>query len=159
MLIGTRVAVAAIAFAAAAPLLAQDVAAGSLHIGQPWSRQTAPGQSAGGGFLTIANRGTADDRLVSASSPVAAEVQIHRMTVEGGIMKMRRMADGLVIPAGRTVALRPGGYHIMFIGLKRPLALGTSVPVTLRFAHAGEVAVRFKVLPITATSAEEGSDD
>ncbi|MDZ3830457.1 MAG: copper chaperone PCu(A)C [Sphingopyxis sp.] len=159
MHITTRAALAASLFAAATPLLAQLVTAGPLRIDQPWSRQTAPGQKAGGGFLNITNQGRIDDRLIAASSPIANEVQIHRMTVEDGVMKMRQMTDGLALPAGKTVALKPGGYHLMFMGLKRPLELGDNIPVTLRFQRQGAVTVRFKVRPITATSVSGGRHD
>ena len=141
--------------ATATPLLAQSFTAGKLVIDRPWSRQTAPTQKVGGGFLTITNKGTAADRLVSATSSVAAEVQLHTMSMDGGVMRMRQMKDGVAIPAGKTVELKPGGLHVMFIGLKRPLAVGDSVPVTLRFARQGNVHVRFKVRPVGATGPVE----
>lgn len=143
-----RFASIALLAAAATPLLAQSVTAGKLVIDQPWSRQTAPGQKIGGGFLTIANKGNADDRLLSATSPVAGEVQLHTMSMDGGVMRMREVKDGIAIPAGKTVALKPGGYHLMFMQLKRPLALGESFPVTLRFQRQGAVKVSFKVKPV-----------
>lgn len=143
-----RFASIALLAAAATPLLAQSVTAGKLVIDQPWSRQTAPGQKVGGGFLTIANKGNADDRLLSATSPVAGEVQLHTMSMDGGVMRMREVKDGIAIPAGKTVALKPGGYHLMFMQLKRPLALGESFPVTLRFQRQGAVKVSFKVKPV-----------
>jgi copper(I)-binding protein len=151
--------VALFAAAAATPLLAQSVTAGQLVIDHPWSRQTAPGQKVGGGFLTITNKGKADDRLISASSPVAGEVQLHTMSMDGGVMRMRQLKDGISIPAGKSVALKPGGLHIMFIGLKRPFALGETIPVTLRFQRQGAVTVRFKVEPVGATGPSEKRHD
>ena len=83
--------------ATATPLLAQSVTAGKLVIDHPWSRQTAPAQKVGGGFLIITNKGKAADRLVSATSSVAAEVQLHTMSMDGGVMRMRQMKDGVAI--------------------------------------------------------------
>ena len=90
----------------------------------------------GAGYITILNKGTSDDRLVSASSPVAGMTQIHEMKMEGDVMKMRAVPH-LDLPAGRTTELKPGGYHIMLMDLKKPLAAGTSVPLTLTFRDAG----------------------
>lgn len=154
-----RLAAGALLAAAATPLLAQSVAAGKLVIDQPWSRQTAPGQKIGGGFLTIANKGKADDRLISATSPVASEVQLHTMSLDGGVMRMREVKDGIAVPAGKSLALKPGGYHIMFMGLKRPFALGESFPVTLRFQRQGMVKVQFKVTPVGAAGPSEMHHD
>lgn len=128
---------------------AHDFASGALAIGHPWMRETAQGQSAAGGFMTIANSGGTGDRLTGGSTPIAREVQIHATRMDGGVMRMRWLEDGLPVPAGKTVALRPGSVHIMFIGLKRPLKRGEMIPVTLAFARAGKVAVRFKVKAVT----------
>lgn len=149
-----RVATAMLFLAAATPLLAAVTTAGKLIIDQPWSRQTAPTQKVGGGFLTITNRGKADDRLIAATSAVAGEVQLHSMTMDGGVMRMRQLKDGIAIPAGKSVALKPGGYHLMFMQLKRPLKLGETFPVTLRFQRQGAVKVSFKVEPVGFTGSE-----
>lgn len=139
----------AIAIAAAAPLSAQAVASGNLSIGHPWARETAAGQTTGGGFLTVANKGKIEDRLIAARSPAAAKVEIHSMIMDAGVMKMRPVSGGLAVPPGGTLELRPGSFHIMFIGLKAPFRRGEVVPVTLTFAKAGKVDVRFKVEPVT----------
>lgn len=133
----------------ALPVTAQSVRQGSLTIDGAWTRQTAPGQSVGGGFMTIVNRGKAADRLLSGSSPAAAKIEIHTMSMDGGVMRMRPLADGLAVPAGGKVELKPGGYHIMLIGLKKPLALGGRIPVTLRFQRAGSVTVQLQVNSIS----------
>lgn len=133
----------------AAPLAAHGVAVGDLKLGHPWSRETAPGQTAGGGFLTVTNSGRQDDILLSATAPVARQVQIHTVSIEGGIMRMREVKGGLPIPAGTTVALKPGGYHLMLIGLKAPLKQGTLIPAELRFKRAGKVRIQFKVEAIS----------
>ncbi|MCT2398433.1 copper chaperone PCu(A)C [Novosphingobium mangrovi (ex Huang et al. 2023)] len=133
-----------------APLAAAGKPAPTVSVTNAWARETAPSQVNGGGFATIANTGTVDDRLVSAASPVASEVQLHTMSMDGGVMRMRQLTDGIAVPAGQTVMLKPGSLHVMFIGLKHPLKRGENVPVTLRFARAGTVKVNFAVQPVGA---------
>jgi len=142
-------AAALLAVPGARPSQAHDFTSGTLVIGHPWARETARGQSAGGGFMTIANKGKVADRLTGGSSEIAAQVQIHTMSMDGGVMRMRRLKDGAAIPAGGSLALKPGGIHIMFMGLKRPLKQGEMIPVTLDFARAGKVKVAFKVESVT----------
>lgn len=137
------------------PIAAHSFKLGDLTIGHPWTRQTAPAQKNGGGFLTVANSGKQADRLIAATSPAAAKVEIHTMSMDGGVMRMRPVPGGLAVPAGGTLALKPGGYHLMLIGLKQPLALGKLVPLTLRFERAGTVTVQLKV---EAISYGTGSD-
>jgi len=149
-------AITALLLALAGPLLAHSYTLGSLSIGHPWARETAKGQAAGGAFLTIANKGNQADRLVSASSPVAREVQIHAMSMDGGVMRMRPLRQGLPIPAGKTVKLEPGGYHMMLTGLKQPLERGTRVPLTLHFQRAGTLQVELAVHQITWAPSAEG---
>jgi periplasmic copper chaperone A len=114
---------------------------GDLEISGAFTRATLPNAPVGGGFLTIKNMGASDDRLVSAVSTIAKDTQIHEMAMEGDVMKMRQLEDGLVIPAGETVTLEPGGYHIMFMGLSGAIAEGDKISVTLTFEKAGEVTV------------------
>ncbi len=139
-----RIALALVA-TLAAPALAQDVRKGSLTISQPWSRATSPRATVGAGFLTIRNAGARGDRLISATSPRAERVEIHTMSMDGGVMRMRQLVDGLAVPAGGTATLAPSGNHIMLIGLKSPLKAGERVPATLRFARAGTVTVQFAI--------------
>jgi len=134
---------------AAAP--AQANQSESLAVHYAWSRETAAGQSVGGGFMTISNREAAADRLLSGTSPVAAEVQLHTMTMDGGIMRMRRVEGGIAVPAKGTLELKPGSYHIMFMGLKRQLRQGERFPLTLRFQRAGSVTVQVSVQPVTSS--------
>lgn len=134
-----------------AAVLAHGYKAGAISIAHPWSRQTAPGQTVGGGFLVATNAGDKDDRLVSVTSPAAAEVQLHTMSMDGGVMRMRQVTDGLPVPAHGKLELKPGGFHVMFIGLKVPFALGAKIPATLTFKRAGKVKVAFAVEPITYT--------
>lgn len=147
-----------------APSLAEDaqppaahhhaaaITVGTLEIENPFTRATLPNAPVGGGFLTITNKGSEDDRLVSVSTDIAKESQIHEMAMSGDVMKMRQLADGLVIPAGETVVLEPGGFHLMFMGLSAAIAEGEAVPVTLVFEKAGSVTVDFVAAGSAATS-------
>ena len=123
---------------------------GTLEISAGFSRATLPNAPVGAGYLTITNKGTADDTLVSATSPVAGVTQIHEMKLEGDVMKMNEVEGGLVIPAGQSVTLEPGGLHIMLMDLKQQLVEGTTFPVTLTFANAGNIEVELAVGPINA---------
>jgi periplasmic copper chaperone A len=122
---------------------AQTAKTGAISAANAYARATAAGQPAGGGFLTLVNAG-ADDRLVSASSEAAASVELHMMSMKGDVMQMRQV-DAIAIKAGQTVELKPGGYHLMLMGLKAPLKAGGSFPLKLRFERAGEVTVIVKV--------------
>jgi copper(I)-binding protein len=141
----------------AAIAVAAQAAPRSISIEKPWARETVEGQAAGGGFMTIVNNGQREDQLVSASSPASHEVQIHTMSMDGDVMRMRQLTDGLSIPAKGKVELKPRGLHIMFIGLKKPLRPGTSVPVTLKFRHTGSMTAQFKVQAMTAPVPMGGS--
>ena len=118
---------------------AEDFKLGALTISQPYARSTAPGQPVGGGFMSIANQG-ADDRLLSATASVAKSVELHTMSMEGDVMRMRQV-EAIALPAGQSVELKPGALHMMFMGLKAPLRAGDKVPVTLKFEKAGQLTV------------------
>ena len=124
---------------------AHDYTKGSLKIDHPWSRATPHGAQVAGGYLVIENKGADADRLVSATSEIAGRVEIHEMTVQDGIMKMRPLARGLEIKPGATAKLEPGGFHVMFMNLKRPLKLGEKFKGTLVFEKAGRIEVEFTV--------------
>jgi copper(I)-binding protein len=126
---------------------------GPIKIGHPWARATPPGAQVGGGYLKLTNQGEAPDRLVGAKSNVAGRVEIHEMSVTDGVMKMRELPDGLAIAPGATVELKPGGFHLMLMELKQPLAAGSPVKATLTFEKAGSIEVELKVEPIGATPA------
>ena len=125
--------------------LAHGYKLGALEIGHPWARATAPTAPAGGGFLKVTNTGTVPDRLISARSTAAKQVQIHEMKMDGNIMRMRELEQGLEIPAGATVTLAPGGLHLMLMGLVAPFEKGARVPVTLVFEKAGSIDVELAV--------------
>ena len=145
--------------APAATEAAAQAVTGAIAIVGPWSRETAKGQDAGGAFMTIANNGSETDRLVGGSTPVAGDVQVHTVSMDGGVMRMRQLGDGLEIPAGQSVTLRPGSFHIMLMQLKRPLAKGEAVPLTLHFEKAGDIDVELAVQPIGAEAPMEAHDD
>ena len=115
---------------------------------QPWARATAPRQTVGGVYVTLTS--PVDDRLLSASSPVAGHAEVHEMTMEGNVMRMRELTGGLKLPAGQAVALAPGGLHVMLVDLKQPLAVGQVIPVQLRFEHAPPVDLQVRVAPVGA---------
>lgn len=133
-----------------APALAHDARIGSLHIMHPAAPATLPGQTSGAVYLGIENEGKEDDRLLSASSPAAASVAIHKMTTTDNIMRMREI-DNLPVPVGRKVVISAGsGTHLMLTGLKQPMAAGDKIPLTLRFERAGTVEVSIHVGPSAA---------
>ena len=113
-------------------------------ISNAWARPTVQGQTAGGGYLRIDNKGAFGDRLIGASSDAASSVELHSMTMDGEVMRMRRV-EAIDVPAGGSVELKPGGLHLMLIGLKAPLRAGSTIPLTLRFEKGGEVRVEAKV--------------
>ena len=118
-----------------------EIRIGDIAITGAFTRATLPNAPVGGGFLTLTNTGAEDDRLVFAESPIARDTQIHEMAMEGDVMKMRQLVDGLVIPAGQSVVLEPGGYHIMFMGLTQALVEGETIPLTLTFEKAGTITI------------------
>lgn len=127
------------------PADAQTVTAGDIEISNPHARAMVPGAKVGGGYLSITNKGKADDKLVGIISTRAKSSEIHQMSVNNGVMTMRPVADGLVIPAGQTIDLKPGGYHVMFTDVAEPFKQGETVKATLTFEKAGKVDVEFAV--------------
>lgn len=119
--------------AMAVMIAAQPAPAQTVEVKNAWVRGTVAGQSVSGAFMDITSRTPA--RLVAASSPAIKDVQIHNMKVEGGIMKMYQV-DGVGLPAGTTVKLAPGGYHVMLMNLRQPLAQGQRIPLKLTFERA-----------------------
>lgn len=121
------------------------IKSGALQIEAPWLRATPGGAKVAAGYLRITNTGSEADRLVGASMPLAGRGEVHEMTMQNGVMHMARLAEPLVIAAGKTVELKPGGFHLMFVDLKGALKEGYSVDVTLTFEKAGSVTVPFPV--------------
>ena len=132
-------------------------AAAQVRVEQAWVRATVPQQKATGAFMQLTAQ--QDARLVEARSPVAGVVEVHEMTNANNVMKMRAVA-ALDLPAGKTVALKPGGYHIMLMELKAPVKEGTSVPITLvvegKDGKREKVEVKAKVQPLTYAGGHSG---
>jgi copper(I)-binding protein len=124
---------------------AQDYKVGPVAIDHPWTRATPKNAPVAGGYLKITNTGTTPDRLTGGSTEVAKRFEIHEMSMEGGVMKMRELKDGLTIAPGATVELKPGSYHIMMMNLSRPLTKGEKVKGSLTFEKAGKVDIEFAV--------------
>ena len=132
---------AAIASALAA---AHGYGEGDIQVRHPWTRATPPGAKVAAGYLEIRNLGKTPDRVTGAATPAAERVEFHMTTLEGDVMKMREV-KGFEVPARQRLTLRPGGLHLMIIGLKQPLTMGGRVPLTLRFERAGEIKIELEV--------------
>ena len=104
----------------AAQVQAADYDVGPIHVAQPWARATPKGAKSGAGYMTITNNGSTPDRLSCVSSDASAKCQVHTMTTENGVMKMRPAEGGLEIKPGETVMLKPSSAHLMFLDLKHP---------------------------------------
>ncbi len=122
------------------PLLAGDIT-----IMDPYARASRPGAPTGAMFMSIQNTGAFADRLIAARSPIAAMVQIHTHIEDDGIMKMREVEAGITVPAGDTYTLSRGGDHVMLMGVTQDLVDGETVPLTLDFEIAGEIAIKVPV--------------
>lgn len=133
-------------------LFAHGYQLGPLSIGHPWARATPVGANVAGAFLSIENKSDLPDRLVQVSIEGAGTTEIHQMLVEDGMMKMRPMAGGLDVPAGVKTELKPGGYHLMLMGLSAPLVEGRTVRGVLTFEKAGTIEVEFKIEAIGSKS-------
>jgi copper(I)-binding protein len=135
-----------------------EVQLGDITIATPVIRATPPAAPAAGGFMTLTNTGTADDRLIAASvdASVAGMVQLHTMKMDGEVMRMSEIEGGIALPAGETVILAPGGLHIMLMNLPQGLSAGESYDVALKFETAGEVTVPFAVVEREALEAMGG---
>jgi len=131
---------------------AEDYKVGTLQISQPWTRATPKGAAVAGGYLKITNTGTTPDRLLGGSTALAKRFEIHEMSMDGGVMKMRELKDGLDIAPGATVELKPGSYHIMMMNLSKPLAKGDRFKASLNFEKAGKADVEFAVEGIGASA-------
>ena len=145
----------AIVFCALAPAsgFAADVRLGKLVIETPWTRATPGGAKVGAGYLAIINTGDTPDRLVSASTPIAERIEIHEMSMANGIMRMRPLDSGLELKPQTVTELKPGGYHLMFIGLKQPITTGDKFTVDVKFEQAGDIELTFEAAGIGATQA------
>jgi copper(I)-binding protein len=144
-----HIAVAGILLATPNIAPAQEFRSGDIVISNPWSRATPKGTKVGAGYLVIENRGTMTDRLLGGSVEAAASFEIHEVAVEDGVMRMRELKD-IELPPGASIEAKPGGRHIMFVGLLHPLAAGEKARGALQFEHAGRVEVEFDVIAMGA---------
>ncbi len=145
---------AACALSVAGQAYAQD----ALVIDHPWARATPPAAQVAGGYMTIRNTGDEADRLVSATAEIAGRTAIHEMVVADGVMTMRPLEEGIEIPAGGSVELKPGSFHIMLMDLAHPLVEGKTFEGTLTFENAGDVDVTYAIAPIGSAAPEEHGD-
>jgi copper(I)-binding protein len=123
---------------------AQAHTAATVSVSDPWVRLPPPAANVAAGYVQLHNGG-GEDRLLSAASSAFAEVQIHAMRMDGEVMRMQPLPDGLALPGGQTLALQPGGFHLMLLKPKRPLSAGQTVRVTLQFARSAAQVVDFSV--------------
>ena len=137
--------IAAFALALGAPGLAGalDYKVGSIVIEQPWTRAAPQGRT-GAGYMVLRNSGSTPDRLVSASTPAARQVETHTMSMTDGIMRMRAVPT-LELPPGGEIRLAPGVLHLMLVELTKALETGKSIPLTLVFEQAGAVTIELAV--------------
>ena len=138
---------ALVAALAGSPAQAHDYILGSLKIAHPWARATPKGAKVAGGYLKITNTGTTADRLVGGTATFAGRFEIHEMSEQGGVMRMRPLPQGLEIKPGQTVELKPGSFHVMFMDLKEQLVKDQKPRPkgTLVFEKAGTVEVEYAI--------------
>ncbi len=139
MITRRHAALVAAAFLAASPVSGALAQTATMTVDKPWTRVAQQG-GVGGVFLTLRNTGTQPDKLVSANSPVCRSTELHTTIKEGEVMRMRQV-QSVDVPAGGSTELRPGGLHVMLMGLSQPLVQGTKIPLTLTFERAGTVTV------------------
>lgn len=154
-LLGVALAVSTLAFGA----LAHEFKLGDIEIGHPYARAMLPGAKVGGGYMTLVNTGTTADRLVSVTAERAASAELHEMKIDNGVMIMRELASGVPVPAGATVELKPGGYHIMFMNVSAPFKEGEMIKARLTFEKAGTVDVEFAVGPAAGEARHDTHGD
>jgi copper(I)-binding protein len=124
---------------------AQSKAQTQALVQDAWARPTVQGQTVGGAYFRI-DGGPIADRLLAISADIAQSVELHTMRMDGDVMRMRQL-DSVDVPVKQSVEFKPGGMHVMLIGLKTPLRVGNNFPMTLRFEKAGSVSVNVRVLP------------
>lgn len=128
-------------------LLASCSKSGSpdLQISDAWARETVAGQTGTAAYMTIANEGSGDDRLVAVAAVAPASASLHATMTENGVSSMRPLPSGFAIPAGSTIELKPGGTHVMLTGLQAPVRAGETMKLTLRFEKSGERVIDVRV--------------
>ena len=140
------------------PAFGHEYLLGELNIGHPWARPTLGQSLNGAAYLTIENKGQTDDTIVAVETPGARKAELHTHIVEDSVVKMRKLGNGLRVPAGETVKFEPGSHHIMLLGVKEALKLGQKMPLTLVFQNAGaiDVMVNIEMQPAAAAGESKG---
>ena len=151
------IAATVITYFIAASAMAADYKIGSLEIREPWSRATPKGAATAVGYMTITNNGTESERLIGGSVDFASSLQLHSMTMEDGVSKMREL-KAVEIGPGQTLKFEPGGSHVMFVGLNRPLSQGDRVKGTLIFEHSGTIEIEYDVEALGAHNGPHRAD-
>ncbi|MGM4982234.1 MULTISPECIES: copper chaperone PCu(A)C [Rhizobium] len=149
---------ASLCLAAPGLAFASEVTLGNLKIAAAYVRAMVPGAEVGGGYVSITNSGRTDDRLIAASSSRAVKVEVHEMKMDKDVMVMRQLAGGLPLPAGKTVDLKPGSYHLMFMDVIDPFKQGETIRARLTFEKAGSIDVDFPVGSAVASKADNGGE-
>lgn len=152
---GLRGLALAAALLATPAAFAHDYTLGPLTIDHPWARASVAAN--GAAYMTISTSGPEPDELIAAASPVAGKVELHTHIMEGDVMRMRPVR-AIEVNVGEPAVLRPGGLHVMLIGLKAPLQEGETFPLTLRFERAGEITVDVAVQAVGAGLPEHMGD-
>lgn len=134
---------------------AHDYTVGSITVLSPWARATPGPAKAGAGYLGLKNEGGTADRLLKAESTLSKRTELHTHIMDGGVMRMTHVEEGVEVPAGQEVMFEPGGLHVMFMGLKAPFKEGELLPITLYFEKAGKVDVE---LMVKGVGAKAGGD-
>lgn len=143
-------------FLTAQNALAHEYSAGDISVDHPWSRPTPPGVMMGVGYMVITNNSDSDIVLTAAETPNAGQVTIHESQMNDGIMSMQQLGNGLTIPAGGKVELKPHSYHLMLEQLKNPLKEGERIPLKLEFRGAPSIEVELSVDPLGSRSEHGG---
>ena len=157
LLLPAAIAVGLTVVAAISYVRGAETAVGDVAVTSAWARATPPGADVGAAYVTVENRGAADERLVSVASPAARSISAHESAEENGVATMR-MLDKLTISAGGKLEMKPGGTHLMLMGLTGPLKAGESLPVTLTFEKAGAATVLVEVVPMGASMPMPGME-
>jgi len=140
------------------PATASDQGSHSqIEVDEAWARARTATAKVAGAFMEIENKSSEDDRLISATAEISERVELHTTKMKDGMMRMMQMKEGIVIPAGEEVKFQPGGYHVMFLGLKGKLEEGSMFPVTLTFEKAGDIEVMVHVKASGAMGQGHGS--
>ena len=142
--------------AVATVMMTANAFAGDITIDAPWARASAGMAKAGAAFMAITNPNSHDHTLINAATDVAKRVELHTHTMVDGVMKMRQVEGGINVPAGETVMLQPGGYHVMLMGLNAPLKEGSSFPLTLTFTGDRTLTIDVKVMSPSAMGGQMG---